>query len=73
METIAARKYAIMEKVMHLSEEELTEFEVSLIRFSGKEPIDIEEYNRDLEEAEAEIDRGEFYTQQEVEEMAKKW
>lgn len=73
METIAARKYAIMEKVMHLSEEELTEFEVSLIRFSGEEPIDIEEYNRDLEEAEAEIDRGEYITHEDLKKQMKLW
>ncbi len=72
METIAARKYAIIEKVMHLSEEELIELETSLLKFSEK-PISIEQYNQELEEAEAEIDRGEFFSQEEVEEMAKKW
>jgi len=34
MKTIAARKYAIIERVMHLNEEELTELESSLIKFS---------------------------------------
>ena len=72
METVVARKYAIIEKVMQLSEEELTELETSLIKFT-EEPISIEQYNRELAEAEAEIDRGEFYSQQEVEKMARKW
>lgn len=72
METIVARKYAIIEKVMHLDEEELTELETSLIKFSS-EPVSIEQYNRELEDAEEEIDRGEFYSQEEVEKMAKKW
>ena len=35
--------------------------------------ISLEQYNRELDEAEKRIDRGEFYTQEEVEEMAKKW
>jgi len=35
--------------------------------------ISIEQYNRELEEAEARIDRGDFFTQEEVEKMAKKW
>ena len=35
--------------------------------------ISIEQYNRELDEAEAAIDRGEFYTQDKVEKMAKKW
>ncbi|MBD3628909.1 hypothetical protein [Cyclobacterium sp.] len=72
METIAARKYAIIEKVMHLNEEELTELESSLIKFS-ESPVSVEQYNREMDEAEAEMDRGEFYSQDEVEKMAKKW
>lgn len=35
--------------------------------------ISIEQYNRELEEAEARIDRGVFFTQEEVEKMAKEW
>jgi len=35
--------------------------------------ISINQYNEELDEAEAEIDRGEFYTQEEVEAMSKKW
>ncbi|MBD3631174.1 hypothetical protein [Cyclobacterium sp.] len=72
METIAARKYAIIEKVMHLNEEELTELESSLIKFS-EGPVSVEQYNREIDEAEAEMDRGEFYSQEEVEKLAKKW
>lgn len=70
METLAARKYAIIEKVMHLNDEELTELETSLIKFS-EIPIRIEQYNREIYEAE--IDRGEIYSQDDVEKMAKKW
>ncbi len=55
-----------------MNEEEITELETSLIKFSEM-PISIEQYNRELDEAEAEIDRGEFYSQEEVEKMAKKW
>lgn len=36
------------------------------------EPLDIAEYNNDINEAMAEIDRGEFYTQEEVEAIIKK-
>ena len=32
--------------------------------------ISIEQYNRELEEAEARIDRGDFFTQEQVEKMA---
>ncbi len=72
METIAARKYAIIEKVMHLSEEELTELEVSLTKFS-EEPVSIEQYNRELEQSEAEIERGEYITHEELKKQMKSW
>jgi hypothetical protein len=35
--------------------------------------ISIEQYNRELDESEAEIERGEFYTQEQVEEISKGW
>ena len=35
--------------------------------------ISIEQYNLELEEAEARIDRGDFFTQEEVEKMSKEW
>jgi hypothetical protein len=35
--------------------------------------ISIEQYNRELEEAEARIEKGEFFTQEEVKKMAKEW
>jgi hypothetical protein len=35
--------------------------------------ISIEQYNRELDEAEAGIDAGDFYTQEQVEKMAKEW
>lgn len=35
--------------------------------------ISIEQYNQELDEAEARVNQGQFYTQDEVEKMAKKW
>jgi predicted transcriptional regulator len=35
--------------------------------------ISIEQYNRELDEAEARIEKGEFFTQEEVKKMAKGW
>ena len=37
------------------------------------ERISIEEYNKEIDEAEAAIERGEFYTHEEVVEMSKSW
>ena len=36
-------------------------------------PQTIEEYNKDIEEAEAEIEKGAFYTHEEGMEMSKTW
>ena len=35
--------------------------------------ISIEQYNKEIDESIAQIERGEFYTQEEVEKMAKEW
>ena len=37
------------------------------------ERISIEQYNKEIDESIAEIERGEFYTQEEVETRAKEW
>jgi len=37
------------------------------------ERISIEQYNKEIDEAVARVDAGEFYTQEEVEKMAKEW
>ena len=35
--------------------------------------ISLEQYNRELDEAEARVARGEFFTHEEVKKMAKEW
>jgi predicted transcriptional regulator len=35
--------------------------------------MSLEQYNKELDEADAAIDRGEFYTQEEVEKRSKSW
>ena len=37
------------------------------------ERINIEQYNKEIDESIAQIERGEYYTQEEVEKMAKEW
>ncbi len=69
---LKTRKYTVIEKIMHLDEGAMKELEQSLSRILN-ESISIEQYNRELDEAEAAIDRGEYLTQNEVEKMSKKW
>jgi hypothetical protein len=37
------------------------------------EPVSLEEYNKDIDEAMAEVARGESYSHEEVVKMSKKW
>ena len=69
---LSKRKYRLIEKVLMANEPTLEKLEEILNEGEYSE-IAIEEYNKELEEAEERINRGEFYTQKEVEEMAKKW
>ena len=38
-----------------------------------RERITLEDYNKEIDEAIARVEAGEFYTQEEVEKMAKDW
>jgi predicted transcriptional regulator len=37
------------------------------------ERISIEEYNKEIDEAMARVEKGEFFTQEEVEKMSREW
>ena len=38
-----------------------------------REKISVEQYNKEIDEAIARVEAGEFYSQEEVEKMAKEW
>lgn len=44
-----------------------------LSRKEASERLSIEQYNKEIEEAEAEIERGESFTHEEVVKMSKQW
>ena len=69
---LKTRKDTAIEKIMHLDEGAMKKLEQSLDSILN-ESISIEQYNRELDEAEAAIDKGEYFTQSEVEKMSKKW
>ena len=41
--------------------------------YATEERISVEQYNRELEASEAQIERGEFYTQEQVRQTIEKW
>ena len=69
---LKTRKYTAIEKIMHLDDKAMKKLE-DMLNSILTEDISVEQYNREIEEAEAEIDKGEYYSQQEVEKMSKKW
>lgn len=74
---IQTKKIHFVQEVLALSNEAIIDKLESILRKEklkkGNQRISIEQYNKELEEAEADIDRGESYTQDEVEKMAKEW
>lgn len=73
MDTLIARKYAVIEKLMHLNEKELSELEASLAKFEKEETIGSEQYDHELDEADVAIDEGEFYTHEEAVKKLSQW
>ena len=73
---LKAEKTALMKRLEQINDKSLIKAINHIIDFGlGKieERISIEQYNHELDEADSAIDRGDFYTQEEVEKKAKKW
>ena len=71
---LEARKYQFIQKLSDVNESLFEQLE-NLLKKGTKEPkrISIEQYNKEIDEAILQVKKGEFYTQEEVEKMAKKW
>ena len=71
-----AEKTALIKRLEKINDISLIRVLKHMVDFglqSSEERISLEQYNKELDQAEAEMDQGEFYTQNEVEKMAKKW
>lgn len=78
METIISVEEEIQKHLVRLTDARKKSILELIKLFAEKDeivgrPQTVEEYNNEIEEAEKRIDAGLFYTQEEVEEMAKKW
>ena len=70
----AQRLEAIQEFLTTAADERFINLVFSMVETEKEyQPISVEQYNKELDEADAAIDRGEFYTQDEVEQRAKSW
>ena len=69
---IERTKYVI--KLMNIGKEKSQHDVIKSYPQSGdKQTISLEEYNKELDDSEAEIERGEFYTHDQVVEISKRW
>lgn len=71
---LEARKYEFIQKLFNVNETLFEKLE-TIIKNAEEEPqrISLEQYNKEIDEAVEQIERGEFYTQDEVEKMAREW
>ncbi len=66
----------IHQELDNVKDETLLEAIKNILKYRKKvssERISIEQYNKEIDESIAQIERGEFHTQEEVEKMAKEW
>lgn len=69
---LRTRKYTAIEKIMNLDEEAMKKLEVSLNDILS-EGTSLEEYNHEIDEADAAIDRGEYVEHQEAIKRIRGW
>ena len=75
MDLLADIKW-IQEELQGVKDPALIEVFKSMLKYRRKvssDRISIEQYNNELEASEKEIEQGNFYTHEQVREMAKQW
>ena len=72
---INSEKSIVIQEFQQINDISLVRAIRHMIHYALKQEgrISIEQYNKELEEAENRIDQNEFFTQAEVEKMIKKW
>lgn len=71
---LQARKYQFIQAVFKVKEADVMDkLEEILIKERSGRRDTLEEYNKDLDEAIAEIENGEFYTHEEAKKLAAEW
>jgi len=71
MSAAEAKKLELFEWLANVQDEKIIE-ELFAVK-EGHERVSIEQYNREIEEADAEIDRGEFLTHEEAMKEISAW
>ena len=69
---LQARKYEFIEKLFKVEEDVFEKLEDFLEKTLSK-PISLSQYNKEIDEAIADIENDNFYTEEQAKEMARKW
>lgn len=69
---LQARKYKFIQKLFKVEEDIFDKLEAQLDEFLSKR-VDLKQYNKEIEEANQRIDKGEFFDQEEVEKIINGW
>ncbi len=70
---LAIRKYNFIERLVNIDENLLNKLELILATKESSSTINLKQYNNELDEADIRIERGEFYTDDEVRKIASQW
>ena len=69
---LQARKYEFIEKLFKVEENVFEKLEDFLEKALSKS-ISLSQYNKEIDEAIADIENNNFYTEEQAKEMARKW
>jgi predicted transcriptional regulator len=69
---LRTRKYTAIEKIMHFDEKAMKKLEKTLDSVLD-ESISLEQYNKEIDEADAAIDRGEYIDHEDAVRKIKSW
>ncbi len=71
---LQTRKYRFIEKLIDIEEHLFSKLETILDRADEvPKRISLEQYNKEIDDAIADIEKGEFFTQEEARKIAGKW
>lgn len=70
---LATRKYNFIQKIFEVNESVFEELEKIINETEEAKPISLQQYNKELNQANSRIENGDFYTAEEVAKMTSQW
>lgn len=70
---LAIRKYNFIERLLDVDENLLDKLELLLASKETSKTINLKQYNNELNQADLRIEKGEFYTVEEVRKITSQW